>query len=486
MPTVIDTAALPPTPATIKAAGHAGQIVYISPDRTGGSLPGKPVTRAHVDAMRAAGLSLGVVWQYGKDSSTAPPDVMRGREGGLADAKAADAKLKELGLDDWPVYMAVDFDITLQQWNDVAVHYFRAVGEVLGRDRVGIYGHGRVCDWAMEDSVIANLGNGRQLAWQTRSWSGNTIHKSAVLYQKVVDTPTKPGPTVGGVRVDVNDVFGNYWGQTPISEFRHSDVMEGTTGMDEAQKTKYLDVNADIVKIMSKHYTPGRNGKQIRYIVRHHLAGIGDTSTVWGWWQTRAASAHYVVEPSGRVGQLVWDKDTAWASGNANAESIAIEHSNSGGAAQDWPISDTVIIAGARWAAALCLFYGLGRPEYGKNIFDHRDFMGTACPHHLARGGKYHQRWMDEAVRWYDHLVAVKNGDITAPTNPEPPKKENPIVSHFTSLINPNVKISLPEDAAALADAYMWKQEVAMRGLYEALGMDYDATIEAAIAQDNA
>lgn len=38
MPTVIDTAARPPTPADIKAAGHKGQIVYISPDRTGGGL----------------------------------------------------------------------------------------------------------------------------------------------------------------------------------------------------------------------------------------------------------------------------------------------------------------------------------------------------------------------------------------------------------------------------------------------------------------
>ena len=34
MTTIIDTAARPPTPDAIKAAGHVGQIVYISPDRT--------------------------------------------------------------------------------------------------------------------------------------------------------------------------------------------------------------------------------------------------------------------------------------------------------------------------------------------------------------------------------------------------------------------------------------------------------------------
>ena len=106
MATIIDTAARPPAPSAIKAAGHKGQVVYISPDRTGGSLPGKPATRAHVDAMRSAGLSVACVHQYGKDTDAAPPDVMRGREGGLADARAAEAKLRELGLDDWPVFFA--------------------------------------------------------------------------------------------------------------------------------------------------------------------------------------------------------------------------------------------------------------------------------------------------------------------------------------------------------------------------------------------
>ena len=115
MATVIDTAARPPTPDTIKGAGHKGQVVYISPDRTGGGLPGKPVTRTHVDAMRAAGLSVAVVWQYGKDTTDAPPDVMRGADGGLADARAAQKKLDELGLPEHPVFFAVDFDITIQQ-----------------------------------------------------------------------------------------------------------------------------------------------------------------------------------------------------------------------------------------------------------------------------------------------------------------------------------------------------------------------------------
>lgn len=38
MPAIIDTAARPPTPDAIKAARHKGQVVYISPARTGGGL----------------------------------------------------------------------------------------------------------------------------------------------------------------------------------------------------------------------------------------------------------------------------------------------------------------------------------------------------------------------------------------------------------------------------------------------------------------
>ena len=119
----------------------------------------------------------------------------------------------------------------------------------------------------------------------------------------------------------------------------------------------WFTVEPDVVKIMNKHFTPGRGGAKIEYITRHHLAGILTTEQTWSVWQTRQASAHYVVENSGRIGQLVWDRDTAWSNANAysNNRSIAIEHSNSGGAGQDWPINDTVIREGARLAAALCL-----------------------------------------------------------------------------------------------------------------------------------
>lgn len=168
----------------------------------------------------------------------------------------------------------------------------------------------------------------------------------------------------------------------------------------------YLNVIPDKTKIMGRHFTPGRGGRKIRHITRHHTAGVLTTEQVWDVWQTRQASAHYIVETDGTVGQLVWDRDTAWANANlqANQESLTIEHSNSAGAGADWPISDATIIGGARLAAALCRFYQLGRPEFGKNIRDHKEWGQTSCPYHLANGGKYHQMWMGEAQRFYDEM----------------------------------------------------------------------------------
>lgn len=216
MATIVDYAGRPPGAAAIKAAGHIGAIRYVAGDRTKGSLPGKPITRAEVDDFRAHGLALAFVWQYGKDSAGAPPDVLRGRAGGVADARAAQARLDEIGAPHHPVFFAVDFDITLTQWNSTAAHYFRGAAEVLGVQRVGIYGHSRVCHWAGPENGVIGRSGDKWLAWQTRSWSHGVLgDRYCVLYQRIVDTAATPGPRIGGTVVDVNDVWADDWGQRP-------------------------------------------------------------------------------------------------------------------------------------------------------------------------------------------------------------------------------------------------------------------------------
>lgn len=182
----------------------------------------------------------------------------------------------------------------------------------------------------------------------------------------------------------------------------------------------------DQIRLMNKHYTPGRGGRKIRHVTLHHMAGIGDTNQCWQWWQTRQASAHYAISTTGHIGQLVWDRDTAWANANlvANQESITIEHSNSAGAASDWPISEKTLEEGAHLVAAICKFYGLGRPQWGVNVRTHSDFYATSCGYHLRKGHKYNAAYMTRAQYWYDQM--------TAPTPTQAPPQQESILSALT------------------------------------------------------
>ena len=153
-------------------------------------------------------------------------------------------------------------------------------------------------------------------------------------------------------------------------------------------------------------------------------------------WQTRPASAHYQVEISGTIGQLVNDWDTAWHAANAtvNAESIGIEHANCGGPGAGWPISEATIREGGKLAGALCFVYKLGKPRYGVNVFDHRDFHSTSCPHHLAHGGKYDKAWFQAAVTMFNELSAG-----SPPSYEQEEKHMSPDMEHELSLIGDQI-----------------------------------------------
>lgn len=182
----------------------------------------------------------------------------------------------------------------------------------------------------------------------------------------------------------------------------------------------WTDLEPDLYKLMNKHYSPGRDRK-IDKIVLHYNAGVGlSTEQVWNIWQSREASAHYQVETSGRIGQLVRDKDTAWHAGNwaANSSSIGIEHANNTGA-PSWGFTKETLEEGAHLVAALCLGYGLGRPAWRTNVFPHSDFTSTSCPGELQ--SSLQASYMARAQAWYD---AMKNG--TTPAAPAKPAKNKP------------------------------------------------------------
>lgn len=161
-------------------------------------------------------------------------------------------------------------------------------------------------------------------------------------------------------------------------------------------------VIADEERILDRHYTPGRSQK-IDKIVVHHNAGNLSISDCYRVWQTREASAHYQVDAVGRVGQLVNDWDTAWHAGDANPSSIGVEHAND--RFGPWTISGETLEAGAHLVAALCKMYGLGEPEWGRNVFGHSHFMATSCPGEIA--GSQNAAYMGRARQWYAEMTGA-------------------------------------------------------------------------------
>ena len=202
-------------PDQIKAAGYDGVVNYVSDSRPGANFEAKPITREYADSLRAAGLQIVSNFQYGKPGWPDPSDFTRGYDGGVADAQTA-LRLHDAagGGASAPIFFSVDDDIDQNTWNSLAVQWFRGINSVLGVDRTGIYGHSQACGWAIRDGVIGNSTTaGHRWAWQTRSWSHGEREPMAVLYQAVVNSPGNPGPLLGGINVDVDDVLAPDFGQ---------------------------------------------------------------------------------------------------------------------------------------------------------------------------------------------------------------------------------------------------------------------------------
>lgn len=167
-------------------------------------------------------------------------------------------------------------------------------------------------------------------------------------------------------------------------------------------------LKADVDMILSKHFTKGRGGKKVDKVIVHYNAGNLTIGGCYSVWQGREASAHYQVEDGGRIGQLVWDADTAWHCGvfTQNQRSIGIEHANRA----DGTISEKCLDNGAHLVAAICKHYGLGRPEWLKNVFPHKYFKATSCPGQIY--GSQKDAYIKRAQEWYDAMT----GEGSAPS----------------------------------------------------------------------
>lgn len=178
----------------LKAAGFGGAVRYISPAREPW-MGGKPMTRAEVDDFKAHGLEIVAVWQHLKE------DWRGGRNAGLANAKAALAKMEELGAPkNAVIYFAIDSNPTLAEWNSTIIHYVKALREVVGAERLGLYCNTKCRAWAEEDGV--------KHYWWKHNWGSDHTLDNCSIHQYEIDAYK-----VAGVTVDRNRTYGEFFGQ---------------------------------------------------------------------------------------------------------------------------------------------------------------------------------------------------------------------------------------------------------------------------------
>lgn len=189
----------------------------------------------------------------------------------------------------------------------------------------------------------------------------------------------------------------------------------------------WQNVQPDEYKYLGTNYASGRPWG-IKYVTIHHMAGDLDADACNRVWRTSGASAHYSVDRDGWIVQHVDDTDRAYACGDGvgigsggNDCSISIEHANDN--TGPWTVHESAIESGAHLVAALCRYYGLGRPEWMVNVFPHSHWSATACPGELA--GSQNAQYMARAQQWYDAMCAgVDAGEPVAPSAPAQPEAQ--------------------------------------------------------------
>ena len=477
--TVIDFAAGVPSASAVKRAGHIGAVRYLSPARESW-MKGKPAHKKDVDSYRKAGLKVAYVWQYGKEKNA---DVKRGRAGGVADAKAAQKQLEALGDPKAPVFFAVDYDITVPEWNSFGVEYFRGVNSVLGVQRTGIYGHSRVCHWAgPEDGVVAKVATGRYLAWVTRSWShGHTGEGYAVLYQRVVDTASTPGPKVGGVTVDVNDVLyeGN-WGHKSLPEVKPTKPAKGPG--------KVNDPGYDVD--LSHRITFGRptTGKK-RIVILHTSENSWGTpvENVLDYQvNTRSGSYHRMTDKSNRVILANTDNWQTWSVGNKGND-IALHLCIIWWAKTtrpEWMSEPDLLNAVARVFAYWARTYDIPLRKLTREQLA-REEPGFAG-HLEAQVWGNTDHWDPGYHFPYDVALDLARQINSAPQDvvqAEQTFMEAFMSEAIRSMINPKKEFK-PGNLLAIMDATSWQTNKAIQGLYEVLGLNYQGYIDACVEAD--
>ncbi|MEV5537468.1 glycoside hydrolase domain-containing protein [Saccharopolyspora shandongensis] len=191
----LDYSAGVPKAAAVKAAGFDFVVRYVgTPGRR------KNITAGEYRDMTGAGVGVALVFE------NRAGDALAGRAAGARNARAALDDANSFGWPaDRPIYMAVDQDITTESQMRTVVEYLRGAADVLGIERIGVYGEADVVDRAQRDNVA-------RWFWQTKAWSRKRISPHAHLVQQTETV------RVDGVECDINTTDRPDIGQHPRAQ----------------------------------------------------------------------------------------------------------------------------------------------------------------------------------------------------------------------------------------------------------------------------
>lgn len=179
----LDYAGGRPGASAIAAAGYDFVVRYLTDG--GPNLPGKQLTPAEADDLRAHGISIVSNWE------TTAARMLDGFGAGVTDARAGLAHVLRCGgRRDRPIYFSADFDATPQQQEPINA-YLDGAASVLGRENTGLYGG----YWPITRALDAGTAT---WAWQTVAWSGGNLEPRRNILQ------TGRQVEINGVVCDVN------------------------------------------------------------------------------------------------------------------------------------------------------------------------------------------------------------------------------------------------------------------------------------------
>lgn len=201
--TVIDYAAGVPSAQAVKNAGHMGAVRYVSQRRPGTEswMLGKPVTLQETRAFAALGLQTASVYQFGKGVTA---DWKQGALGAATHAPQAIAlHVAAGGPTNRPIYVAIDDNPSRAEYDNQIRPYLQAFRVALtgAGYQMGIYGNYNTIDWAIADGL-------GEYFWMHNWGSNGLIHPRTTIHQVRIDKDI-----VGGVSVDINNVYAADWGQ---------------------------------------------------------------------------------------------------------------------------------------------------------------------------------------------------------------------------------------------------------------------------------